>query len=56
MSWMVWPDKQTRDSGWAKMMSDPKIAEAMGDAPFDGKRLIYGGYEPIAIKGMMPPD
>lgn len=53
-SWTVWPDKETRDAGWTKMMSDPKIGEAMGDMPFDGSRMIYGGFEPIAMLGTMP--
>ena len=51
-SWTLWPDKATRDSGWAKMMSDPEIAEAMGEMPFDGKRMIYGGFTPIFSKGL----
>ena len=45
-SWMVWPDKTTRDAGWSKIMEDPRMAE-LGDMPFDGKRMIYGGFVPF---------
>lgn len=50
-SWTIWPDRATRDAAWQKMMSDPEIAAAMGEMPFDGKRLIYGGFEPILQAG-----
>lgn len=43
-SWVTWPDKATRDAGWAKMMDDERMNM---DMPFDGKRMIYGGFEPI---------
>ncbi|MBN8501748.1 MAG: DUF1428 domain-containing protein [Sphingomonadales bacterium] len=39
-----WPDKATRDAGFAKMMADPRMQEPM---PFDGKRMIYGGFAPF---------
>lgn len=45
-SWIIWPDKATRDAGWAKMHEDPRMAE-LGDMPFDGKRMIFGGFTPI---------
>ena len=44
-SWISWPDKATRDAGWAKMMEDPRMANM--EMPFDGKRMIYGGFTPI---------
>lgn len=50
-SWIEWPDKATRDAGMQKMMSDDFSDERMdpekNPAPFDGKRLIYGGFSPI---------
>jgi uncharacterized protein YbaA (DUF1428 family) len=50
--WMTWPDKATRDAAYKKMMDDPTMsAEAMADMPFDGKRMIYGGFEPILMEG-----
>jgi len=45
-SWIVWPDKAARDSGWEKVMQDPRMQPgANGDAPFDGKRMFWGGFE-----------
>lgn len=43
-SWVEYPDKATRDSAGQKMMSDPRMEQA-GPMPFDGKRMIYGGFE-----------
>jgi uncharacterized protein YbaA (DUF1428 family) len=43
-SWIEWPDKATRDAAMAKMQSDDRM---MGPMPFDGKRMIYGGFAPI---------
>lgn len=44
-SWIVWPSKETRDEAWKKLMEDPRMAQMQ--MPFDGKRLIYGGFETI---------
>lgn len=46
-SWIVWPDKATRDAGNGKAMEDPRMQDAMTSAPFDAKRMIYGGFETI---------
>ncbi|MGF1657821.1 MAG: DUF1428 domain-containing protein [Rubrimonas sp.] len=44
-SWIVWPSRAARDAGWEKIMADPRMhAEPM---PFDGKRMIYGGFAMI---------
>ncbi|SPJ23677.1 DUF1428 domain-containing protein [Palleronia abyssalis] len=43
MGWVVWPDKATRDAGWAKMMNDMPEMEM----PFDGKRMIFGGFTEV---------
>jgi uncharacterized protein YbaA (DUF1428 family) len=46
-SWIEYPSKEVRDAASARMMSDPRM-KAMGDAmPFDGKRMIFGGFAPI---------
>lgn len=42
-SWVEWPDKATRDRGHQTMMSDGRM-EALGQAPFDGKRMVIGGF------------
>lgn len=46
-SWVVWPSKAVRDEAWTKMMSDPRMQPGVFEMPFDGKRLIYGGFEVI---------
>ena len=50
-SWIEWPDKETRDAAMKKMMSDDFKDERMDQEknpmPFDGMRLIFGGFEPI---------
>jgi uncharacterized protein YbaA (DUF1428 family) len=43
-SWFEYPDKKTRDKANEKMMSDPRMKEMGGTMPFDGKRMIYGGF------------
>jgi predicted 3-demethylubiquinone-9 3-methyltransferase (glyoxalase superfamily)/uncharacterized protein YbaA (DUF1428 family) len=43
-SWIVWPSKEVRDKGNEKMMSDPRM-QRKSDMPFDGKRMIFGGFE-----------
>lgn len=45
-SWIEWPDKTTRDAGMEKIMNDPRMPAA-SDMPFDGKRLIFGGFKPV---------
>ncbi len=50
-SWFEYPDKAARDAASAKMMSDPRM-EAMGASmPFDGKRMIFGGFAPFVDEG-----
>ena len=50
-SWIEWPDKATRDAAMTTMMSDDFKDERMDQEknpmPFDGMRLIFGGFEPI---------
>lgn len=45
-SYVEWPDKETRDAGWAKMMNDPDM-QPDGEMPFDGKRMFWGGFRPL---------
>ena len=44
-SWVIWPDKAARDAAWQKMMDDPEMGEMK--MPFDGKRMIFGGFVPV---------
>ncbi|GFE50388.1 hypothetical protein So717_21410 [Roseobacter cerasinus] len=46
-SWVVWPSKDVRDAGWAKIMEDPEMSPDANPMPFDGKRLIFGGFETL---------
>ena len=50
-AWFEYPDRQARDAANEKMMSDERM-EALGtDVPFDGKRMILGGFEAIVEEG-----
>jgi uncharacterized protein YbaA (DUF1428 family) len=46
-SWVEWPSKQARDAGWQKIMADPRMQPEANPMPFDGQRLIYGGFAPL---------
>ena len=46
-SWIQWPSKAARDSAWEKIMTDPRMDPARAPMPFDGKRMIYGGFQII---------
>lgn len=54
-SWIEWPDKPTRDAAFGKMKewmehpekADPRMDPSRNPMPFDGKRLVFGGFAPI---------
>ncbi|WP_417458884.1 DUF1428 domain-containing protein [Kordiimonas sp.] len=46
-SWITWPDRATRDTGMKKAMEDPRMQMDISSMPFDGKRMIFGGFETI---------
>lgn len=46
-SWILWPSREVRDAGMKKAMDDPRLKPEVNPMPFDGKRLIYGGFEMI---------
>lgn len=50
-SWLEYPSKEVRDSANQKMMSDPRMAEMGASMPFDGKRMIMGGFASIVEEG-----
>jgi uncharacterized protein YbaA (DUF1428 family) len=58
-SWIEWPDKATRDAAMATMTdwmnnpekADPRMDPAKNPMPFDGKRLIFGGFSPVVVLG-----
>lgn len=43
LGWITWPDRAARDAGWAKIEQDDRMRAL--DMPFDGKRMIFGGFE-----------
>ncbi len=50
-AWIEWPDKATRDTAMAKMRelmdTDPRVSPERNPMPFDGKRMIFGGFTPV---------
>jgi uncharacterized protein YbaA (DUF1428 family) len=46
-SWTEWPSKQARDAAWPKVMADPRIPKEGDSVPFDGQRMVVGGFVPI---------
>jgi uncharacterized protein YbaA (DUF1428 family) len=50
IAWFEYPDRQARDATNERMMSDPRMEAGM-DAPFDGKRMILGGFDAIVEDG-----
>lgn len=45
LSWIVYESRVQRDAINAKIMADPRLKDEMATMPFDGKRLIHGGFE-----------
>lgn len=48
-SWIEYPDRATRDAANQRMMSDERMQDM--SMPFDGKRMIFGGFDPIVDEG-----
>ena len=52
-SWIEWPDRTTRDTGMARFQelakTDPRMDPAQTSIPFDGTRMIYGGFVPLVV-------
>lgn len=54
-SWVEWPDKATRDAAHATMVdwmnnpekADPRMDPSRNPMPFDGQRLVFGGFAPL---------
>jgi uncharacterized protein YbaA (DUF1428 family) len=46
-SWIVWPSKTVRDAGMEKAMQDPRLNSPDEPMPFDGKRMIFGGFQMV---------
>lgn len=50
-SWFEYPDKTARDAANARMMADPRMESMATSMPFDGSRMIYGGFDSIVDEG-----
>jgi len=46
-SWIIWPSRDVRNEGMKKVMADPRSKPEVNPMPFDGARLIFGGFEMI---------
>ena len=44
-SWIVWPSREARDQGMEKIVADPRMQPDAMEVPFDGKRMIMGGFD-----------
>jgi len=54
-SWIEWPDRATRDANMEAvqkaMATDPRFDWVANPPPFDGKRMIFGGFTPVVTLG-----
>ena len=44
-AWITWPSRAVRDEGMKKVMDDPRMKDMK--MPFDGQRMIYGGFQVV---------
>lgn len=49
-SWITWPDRAVADAAWRAMEQDPAMQQ-LPEMPFDGKRMIFGGFAPVYQQG-----
>ncbi|HVR91124.1 MAG TPA: DUF1428 domain-containing protein [Novosphingobium sp.] len=51
-SYMTWPSREVCDAAAEKMQTDERMKQPEGfEMPFDGKRMIYGGFTPVVTLG-----
>lgn len=48
-AWVTWPSKEVRDAGMKKVTEDPRSQPIHDTMPFDGQRLIFGGFVPVVV-------
>lgn len=46
-SWITWSSKAARDEGMQKAMQDPRMQPDHNPMPYDGMRMIFGGFETV---------
>jgi uncharacterized protein YbaA (DUF1428 family) len=44
-SWITWPSRSARDEGMRRALADPRLQPESNPMPFDGTRMIFGGFE-----------
>ncbi|NUZ04632.1 DUF1428 domain-containing protein [Piscinibacter koreensis] len=49
-SWITWPSRAARDEGMKNSMADPRMQMGTESMPFDGKRMIFGGFDVIVSR------
>ena len=49
-SWLTWPSKAFRYENMSKIMGDPRLQPENNPIPFNGQRMIFGGFEVILSK------
>ena len=54
-SWIEWPDGATCEAAGEKMMADERMQPPAGGMPFDGKRMVYGGFDVVHTAGAGGP-
>jgi uncharacterized protein YbaA (DUF1428 family) len=50
-AWIIWPDRATCDVSHERMMADERMKSFGEDMPFDGKRMVFGGFDPLVVRG-----
>ena len=49
-SWITWPSKEVRDAGIKQVFEDPRLNPEQPPMPFDGQRMMFGGFE-LLVEG-----
>jgi uncharacterized protein YbaA (DUF1428 family) len=49
-SWIIWPSREVRNTAMKAVTADPRMQPSVNPMPFDGKRMIFGGFVPIVEK------
>ncbi|WP_424810538.1 DUF1428 domain-containing protein [Roseococcus sp. YIM B11640] len=50
-AWFEYPDRAARDAATRRMMEDPRAKAMSVNLPFDGKRMIFGGFASVIDQG-----
>jgi len=50
-AWVLWPSKEVREAQFEAALVDPEMGAGADQMPFDGKRMIFGGFEMVVGNG-----